>query len=81
LIPTASSVATVHEPLISIAALPCSKASPVSAKIAGSGTTFSFQIRSWRNCSPPVAWGVSRTVVLPSGARMSPPFCQTSDDQ
>ncbi len=74
-------VGTSHDPLASMAAWPCSNASPVSAETAGSGMTLSFQIRSWRNWMPPAAWSVSRTVDLPSGARTSPPFCQTSDSQ
>ena len=58
--PAAMSVATSHEPFASIAALPCSNASPLSAgQIAGSGMTLSFQIRSWRNWMP--AGGLRRS--------------------
>src|SRR6476646_7023430 len=82
LMPAAWWVATSHEPSASRAALPCSNASPLSVgHVPASGITLSFQMRSWRNWMPPTAWSDPSTVDLRSGARMSPPFCQTSDDQ
>ena len=65
-----------------MAALPCSNASPLSVgQVAGSGMILSFQIRSWRNWMPPTAWSLPTRLVLWSAEMMSPPFCQTSDDQ
>ena len=70
---------TSHEPLASIAAWPCSKASPSASVIAASGMTLSFQIRSWRNWMPPAAWSVpSEASSCRRREMMSPPFCQTS---
>src|SRR5438876_2277783 len=48
-IPAACWVATSHEPFASIAALPCSNASPTSANNAVCVLAFSFQVRSWRH--------------------------------
>src|SRR2546427_11385088 len=72
----ASKVGTSQEPFASMAALPSSKASPVSAKSGGSGLTFSLYIRACRHWVHPSAYSALTAGDCPRDAPTSLPLAQ-----